>query len=218
MSLKHVIFDCDGVLVDSEPLSMRADVELLRAYGIDMDEAEAHRRFVGKTFQGMLDEMTLQFGTVFPDGLHAVKNTRINEMYRAELQIVPGVPDVLTTLKARELGLSIGSNSPKQRVELAVALTGIAPFFDRIVSFEDVVNGKPAPDIFLKAQRLAEVSAEQCLVVEDSITGVTAAKAAGLRTIGFTGTHAHPEVHAQALKAIGADHVVHAMADIVHHL
>jgi HAD superfamily hydrolase (TIGR01509 family) len=218
MSHKHVIFDCDGVLVDSEPLSMRADVELLRAHGIDMDETEAHRRFVGKTFQGMLDEMTLQFGTVFPDGLHAVKNARINEMYRAELQIVPGVPDVLTTLKARGLGLSIGSNSPKQRVELAVALTGIAPFFDRIVSFEDVVNGKPAPDIFLQALRLAAVPKEQCLVVEDSITGVTAAKAAGLRTIGFTGTHAHPEDHAQALKAIGADHVVHAMADIVHHL
>jgi HAD superfamily hydrolase (TIGR01509 family) len=215
MTLKHVIFDCDGVLVDSEPLSMRADVELLRAHGIDMSEDEAHQRFVGKTFQGMLDEMTAEHGTVFPQGLHAVKNARVEEMYRAGLRIVPGVADMLQHLKSRGLSISIGSNSPRARVELAVSLTGIAPYFDRIVSFEDVVNGKPAPDIFLKAAALAVVAIDECVVVEDSLTGVTAAVAAGIQTIGFTGTHAHPIEHGVALKAVGASATLAKMSGLV---
>jgi HAD superfamily hydrolase (TIGR01509 family) len=213
-----VIFDCDGVLVDSEPLSMRADVMLLAQHGITISEAEAHNRFVGTTFQAMLDMMTEQFGTVFPPGLHAVKNTMVEALYRSELKIVPGVVDVLEALKARGLSISIGSNSPKKRVELAVELVGIADRFDRIVSYEDVTNGKPAPDIFLQAAELAGAAIDQCLVIEDSITGVTAAVAAGIRTIGFTGTHGHPEQHAKDLLRAGADVVTTRMSDILDHL
>jgi HAD superfamily hydrolase (TIGR01509 family) len=218
MTLKHVIFDCDGVLVDSEPLSMRADVELLHQFGIKMSEAEAHTRFVGTTFQAMLDMMTAEYAIMFPPGLHDVKNRRVEELYRNELKVVPGVEEVLWELKARGLSVSIGSNSPKARVELAVSLTGIAGHFDRIVSYQDVANGKPAPDIFLKAAKLAGVDIKECLVVEDSLTGVTAAVAAGMRTIGFTGTHAQPAHHADGLKAIGAHVVVNEMPAIIHHL
>ena len=218
MTLKHVIFDCDGVLVDSEPLSMRADVMLLAQHGIDISEAEAHTRFVGTTFQAMLDMMTKQFGTVFPPGLDLVKNTMVEALYRHELKIVPGVVDVLDALKARGVSISIGSNSPKKRVELAVELVGIADRFDRIVSYEDVANGKPAPDIYLRAVRLAGVTLDQCLVVEDSLTGTTAAVAAGIRTIGFTGTHAHPEQHAKDLKRVGADRVIMHMSEVLDHL
>ena len=215
MTLKHVIFDCDGVLVDSEPLSMRADVMLLAQQGITISEAEAHSRFVGTTFQAMLDMMTQQFGTVFPPGLQATKNTVVEALYRSELKIVPGVVNVLDALKARGVTVSIGSNSPKKRVELAVELTGIADRFDRIVSYEDVTNGKPAPDIFLRAAELAGAALDECLVVEDSLTGVTAAVAAGIRTIGFTGTHAHPEQHAKDLKRVGADVVIAHMSNLV---
>jgi HAD superfamily hydrolase (TIGR01509 family) len=214
VTLKHVIFDCDGVLVDSEPLSMRADVMLLKQHGITISEAEAHNRFVGTTFQAMLDMMTEQFGTVFPPGLHAVKNTMVEALYRSELKIVPGVVDVLDHLKARGVTISIGSNSPKKRVELAVELVGIAERFDRIVSYEDVTNGKPAPDIFLRAAELAGAALDECLVVEDSLTGVTAAVVAGIRTIGFTGTHAHHNSHAEALQSAGATYVVKSMYDI----
>jgi HAD superfamily hydrolase (TIGR01509 family) len=214
VTLKHVIFDCDGVLVNSEPLSMRADVMLLKQHGIDISEAEAHNRFVGTTFQAMLDMMTEQFGTLFPPGLHAVKNTMVEQLYRSELNIVPGVVDVLDALKARGISVSIGSNSPKKRVELAVELVGIANRFERIVSYEDVTNGKPAPDIFLRAAKLANAAIDECLVVEDSLTGVTAAVAAGIRTIGFTGTHAHPEHHAKDLKRVGADVVISKMVSL----
>ena len=215
MTLKHVIFDCDGVLVDSEPLSMRADVMLLAQHGIEISEAEAHNRFVGTTFQAMLDMMTEQFGTVFPPDLHVVKNTMVEALYRSELKIVPDVRDVLDALKARGISVSIGSNSPKKRVELAVELVGIADRFDRIVSYEDVTHGKPAPDIFLQAAKLADAAIDECLVVEDSLTGVTAAVAAGIRTIGFTGTHAHPEHHAKDLKRVGADVVIGMMQDLL---
>ena len=215
MTLKHVIFDCDGVLVDSEPLSMRADVMLLKQHGIEISEVEAHNRFVGTTFQAMLDMMTMQFGTVFPPGLHAVKNTMVEALYRSELKIVPGIVETLDALKARGLTISIGSNSPKKRVELAVELVGIADRFDRIVSYEDVANGKPAPDIFLRAAKLAGAAIDECSVVEDSLTGVTAAVAAGIRTIGFTGTHGHPEQHAKDLRRVGAAVVIARMSELV---
>jgi HAD superfamily hydrolase (TIGR01509 family) len=215
VTLKHVIFDCDGVLVDSEPLSMRADVMLLKHHGINISETEAHTRFVGTTFQAMLDMMTRQFGTVFPPGLHAVKNTMVEALYRSELKIVSGVVDVLDALKARGISVSIGSNSPKKRVELAVELVGIADRFDRIVSYEDVTSGKPAPDIFLRAAKLAGVALDECLVVEDSLTGVTAAVAAGIRTVGFTGTHGHPEQHAKDLMRVGADVVIAQMNQLM---
>jgi HAD superfamily hydrolase (TIGR01509 family) len=218
VTLKHVIFDCDGVLVDSEPLSMRADVMLLKQHGIEISEAEAHNRFVGTTFQAMLDMMTTQFGTAFPPDLHAVKNTMVEALYRSELKIVSGVVDVLDALKARGISVSIGSNSPKKRVGLAVELVGIADRFDRIVSYEDVTNGKPAPDIFLRAAKLAGAALDECLVVEDSLTGVTAAVAAGVRTVGFTGTHGHPEHHAKDLMRVGADVVIAQMNQLMDNL
>jgi HAD superfamily hydrolase (TIGR01509 family) len=211
MTVHHVIFDCDGVLVDSEPLSMRADVMLLQRFGISISEAEAHHRFVGTTFQAMLDLMAAEYGTQFPPGLHAVKNAMVDDLYRAELKIVPGIEDVLHKVGSLGLKASIGSNSPKARVELAVSLTGIASHFQRIVSFEDVDHGKPAPDIFLKAARLAGFAPADCLVVEDSVTGVTAALAAGMQVVGFTGTHANPVEHEGHLRRLGASTIIHDM-------
>jgi HAD superfamily hydrolase (TIGR01509 family) len=217
VKIKHIIFDCDGVLVDSEPLSMRADVMLLQRYGIEISEAEAHHRFVGTTFQAMLGMMTQQFGTVFPEGLHEVKNRMVEDLYHAELKSVAGIETVLQTIKAKGISMSIASNSPKKRVELAVKLTGIASYFDAITSFEDVRQGKPAPDVFLKAAERAGTAPVQCLVVEDSLTGATAALAARMRTVGFTGTHAELEQHAMALRALGVTTVIAEMRELIHH-
>ena len=218
MKLRHIIFDCDGVLVDSEPISMRADVALLQRYGIEISEAEAHSRFVGTTFQAMLDMMTAEHGVVFPEGLDEVKNRMVEEMYRRELQIVDGVVDLLKSLKARGLTFSIASNSPRDRVKLAVDLTGIAGYFDAISTYQDVKHGKPAPDIFLKAAERAGMAPIQCVVVEDSVTGVTSAVAANIRTLGFVGTHAEPQAHADVLKSFGAAATIQSMAELLHHL
>ena len=218
MKLRHIIFDCDGVLVDSEPLSMRADVTLLQRYGIEISEAEAHHRFVGTTFQAMLDMMTTEHGVVFPEGLHEVKNRMVEDMYRHELQVVDGVMDILQILKSRGLSLSIASNSPRDRVKLAVDLTGIAGYFDATTTYQDVKHGKPAPDVFLKAAERAGMAPIQCLVVEDSVTGVTSAVAAQIRTIGFVGTHLDPISHASLLKSHGAAGIIQNMGELLHHL
>jgi HAD superfamily hydrolase (TIGR01509 family) len=215
MSISHIIFDCDGVLVDSEPLSMRADVEILKRFGIEMTEEEAHRRFVGRTFEAMLKELSAQRGTVFPDGLLAAKNERLAELYRSELQLVRGVRDALEGIRNLGLTMSIASNSPKERVKLALQLTGLLPHFrDAIVTFEDVPHGKPAPDVFLLAAKKAGVKADHCLVVEDSVTGVTAAVDAGCWTLGFTGTHGDEEAHGEKLKEIGAEALFSKMVDL----
>ncbi len=218
MSLRHVIFDCDGVLVDSEPISMRADVALLKQHGVSITEREAHDRFVGKTFQAMLDDVTAREGTQFPAGLSAVKDRMVEDMYRSELRIVPGVVDVLNHLKRKGISMSIASNSPRSRVELALELTGITRYFSGITSVADVKQGKPHPEIFELAAARAKVLVTDCMVIEDSMTGVTAAVAAKIRTIGFVGTHHEPDKQAGALKAIGAFAVVKRMDSLPNYL
>ena len=215
MTISHIIFDCDGVLVDSEPLSMRADVEIIKQFGIVMTEAEAHRRFVGKTFAAMLNELSKERGIVFPDGLLAQKNQRLAELYKTELKPVRGVRDALDTLRGMGLSMSIASNSPKERVKLALQITGLIPHFkDRIVTFEDVPEGKPMPDVFLLAAQRAGAKADDCLAVEDSFTGVKAAVDAGCWTLGFTGTHDDELAHGQKLKDLGAEALFSKMSDL----
>jgi HAD superfamily hydrolase (TIGR01509 family) len=215
MSISHIIFDCDGVLVDSEPLSMRADAEVLARAGIKISEAELHKRFVGTTFQDMVAEIEKQHATKLPSNLSDLKNARMNEMYRTELKLVRGVRDALEDIRNMGLSMSIASNGPKERVKLALQLTGLLPYFkNAIVTYEDVPQGKPAPDMYLLAAKNAGVKADDCLVVEDSLTGVTAAVDAGCWTLGFTGTYEDQQAHGDKLKDIGAEAIFSKMADL----
>jgi HAD superfamily hydrolase (TIGR01509 family) len=214
VSVKHIIFDCDGVLVDSEPLSMRADVEILARQGIIMTEQEAHHRFVGKTFQGMLDELAIELGRVFSPDLSTVKDALVAKMFRSDLQVVPGLPECLDSLASSGVTFSVASNSPGERVELALQLTGIAHHFTAITTINDVTKGKPAPDVFLKAATRSGFLANDCIAVEDSHTGVTAAVAAGLRTLGFVGTHPRVKDQSRRLKSHGANPIFRHMCDL----
>ena len=215
MTISHIIFDCDGVLVDSEPLSMRADVEILTRAGIRITEAEAHRRFVGTTFQDMIKALEKEHGTKLPENLSDIKNARMNEMYRTELKLVRGVRDALEDIRNMGLSMSIASNGPKDRVKLALQLTGLLPYFkNAIVTFEDVPQGKPAPDMYLLAAKNAGTKADNCLVVEDSIAGVTAAVDAGCWTLGFTCTYEDQQAHGTKLKDIGAEAIFGKMVDL----
>jgi HAD superfamily hydrolase (TIGR01509 family) len=199
----HLIFDCDGVLVDSEPLSMRVDVEILAASGIAMSEDEAHARFVGKTFAAMLDEMAAEHGVRFPADASARKDRRLLELYERELRAVDGVRAALDALGPQPF--SVASNSPARRVEAALRITGLASYFgDRITTFEHVAHGKPEPDVSIEAARRAGFAPADCIVIEDSVTGVTAASRAGCRVLGFAGTHPEPGEQARTLVAAGA--------------
>lgn len=209
MTPAPIIFDCDGVLVDSEPLSMRVDVEILSENGVVMSLDEAHHRFVGKTFAAMLDEVEREFGVRFPPDASADKDRRLLDLFARELQPVPGVKQAMSAIGGR---FSVASNSPAERVAEALRITGLAAFFDsRITTFEHVKRGKPAPDVFIEAARRENAAPSQCIVIEDSVTGVTAAATAGCRTLGFVGTHPEPALQAERLKKAGAVKVFETM-------
>ena len=211
--MPHVIFDCDGVLVDSEPLSMKIDVEILAETGVVMSEADAHQRFVGKTFAAMLDEIRRDFGVSFPADASEQKDLRLLQLYERELKVVEGIVPALEALMPQHF--SVASNSPFDRVEAALRITHLTRFFgNRITTFEHVARGKPEPDVFIEAARRAGYPPGDCIVIEDSVTGVTAAHRAGCRVLGFTGTHPHPVEQAGKLLAAGAATTFRAMRDL----
>ena len=211
--MTHIIFDCDGVLVDSEPLSMRVDVQILAENGVVMSEEEAHRRFVGRTFAAMLDEMRQEFGASFPADASAQKDLRLLKLYETDLRAVPGVEVALEALGPQHF--SVASNSPYERVETALRIARLTRFFgNRITTFEHVARGKPEPDVFIEAARRAGYAPQDCIVVEDSVTGVTSAHRAGCHVLGFTGTHPHPEEQASKLLTAGAASVFRHMAEL----
>ena len=188
MTGRHLIFDCDGVLVDSEPLSMRIDVEIMAENGVILSEAAAHARFVGKTFAAMLGEIAAEFGTVFLSGASADKDLRLLALYERELKAVAGVESALRAIGHRHY--SVASNSPAERVEAALRIAGLTGYFgDRITTFEHVPRAKPEPDVFIEAARRAGYRPEHCIVIEDSVTGVTAAPS---RRMPGAGIHRHP--------------------------
>ena len=210
--IKHIIFDCDGVLVDSEPLSMRADVELLARHGVSITAEEAHHRFVGLTFETMQATLERDLGRALPPTLRAEKDRLLLELYQKHLREVPGVRKVLHLLGGVP---GIASNSPRDRVVVALALTGLQDFFEhRITTYEEVRLGKPAPDIYIRAAEKAGAEPGDCLVIEDSLTGATAALRAGCQVFGFTATHMNPERHGEALRQIGVETVFHGMDDL----
>lgn len=212
MTLRHIIFDCDGVLIDSEEISMRTDQALLAECNVLISEAEMHRRFVGKTFQAMVDEIEAERGILLPRDLEARKDEVMVAAYRRELKAISGVADALSAI---DLPKSIGTNGPRARALLALEVTGLKPHFgERLTTFEDVERGKPFPDVYLLAAKRAGFSPTDCVVVEDSLTGVMAAVAAGCVTLGFTGAHLHRTEHALQLSNLGARKVFHDMIDL----
>jgi HAD superfamily hydrolase (TIGR01509 family) len=175
---RHVIFDCDGVLVDSEPLSMKLDQQLLAENGVNLSEDEVIERFVGLTFGALIARVKIEFGIELPNGISDEKDRRLLALYEHELVAAEGAKETLASIA---LPKSVASNSPRTRVEAAIRITGLGRWLDGfITTFEDVRAGKPAPDIYLLAAARAGFMASQCLVVEDSRAGVTAAVAAGL--------------------------------------
>jgi HAD superfamily hydrolase (TIGR01509 family) len=213
MPISHVIFDFDGVLIDSEQISMVIDRGLLAECGVDLSEAEMHQRFVGKTFERMVHEVEQEFGLKLPEDLEARKDVLMLDLYRRELQPVPGVVAMLEQL---HLPRSIGTNGPRARALEALKITGLDRFFgERLTTFEDVANGKPAPDVYLLAASRAGFAPTDCLVIEDSKTGATAALAAGCKVVGFTGVSHHPEQSAEELRAVGVKIIINDHADII---
>jgi HAD superfamily hydrolase (TIGR01509 family) len=179
-----VIFDCDGVLVDSERLAVRVEARLLRSLGWDVTEAEVLRRFVGRSDAHMHAEIERVLGRPVPEW-HARYAADLTEALRAELVPVPGIASALDDLGVPSCVASSGTH---EKMRLTLGLTGLHDrFAGRIFSATEVASGKPAPDLFLHAATRMGVEPARCVVVEDSAAGVEAARAAGMRALGYAG-------------------------------
>lgn len=182
-----VIFDCDGVLVDSERLSVRIEVELLGELGWQIDEAEVVERFVGRSDAHMLSVIEERLGRSVPEFMPTYRE-RLEGAFERELRAVDGVVDALDRIEGKGTATCVASSGTHDKMRVTLGLTGLWERFEgRIFSATQVAEGKPAPDLFLFAAESMGVAPPGCLVVEDSFFGVEAARAAGMRAVGYAG-------------------------------
>jgi HAD superfamily hydrolase (TIGR01509 family) len=197
---RTVIFDCDGVLVDSEPIANRVLARHLGSIGLEMTLEEVMRRFVGKTRAGCIELAEEMLGHPVPADFGAKWDADLFETLRREVRPVEGVVELL---QAMTLPYCVASNGTPDRMRMTLEAAGLAAFFDaRTFTAAEVRNPKPAPDLFLHAARSMGTEPAHCVVIEDTVTGVRAAVAAGMDVFGYAGApHAEPA----ALRAAGAD-------------
>jgi HAD superfamily hydrolase (TIGR01509 family) len=204
---KLILFDCDGVLVDSEAIACRVELAYLAELGHPIGAEEFHRRAVGRSEKDGKAMLEALWGRPLPADFIERNRALALAAFEVELQPVPGIRRVLEGLGTQHR--CVASSSAPPRIARSLALAGLADFFgDHIFSAAEVPRGKPAPDLFLHAASRMAVDPAACLVVEDSVPGIAAAKAAGMAAIGFTaGSHCGAD-HGTALLAAGADATV----------
>jgi len=211
-----LIFDCDGVLVDSEPIAARIASECFAELGIAISPAAMIARFAGVSGPKVTDLLLAENGrsedATARAEITAARGRRIVAALERELRPMPGIAPALATLA---LPRCVASSSRLDRIGRSLEVTGLAGFFGAAVfSAEQVARGKPAPDLFQFAAERMGVSPDRCLVIEDSPFGVTAGRAAGMQVLGFVGGgHCSPD-HPAILRAAGADQIIAAMDEL----
>ncbi len=183
--IELVIFDCDGVLVDSERLSVRVDVVMLRELGWPMSEAEVIERFVGRSDRDTRAAIEAHLGRALPEKWDEPFKPLYEALFAAELTPVDGVLEALDRIT---LPSCVASSGTHEYLRSMLELAGLyGRFAGRIFSADDVARGKPAPDVFLHAAARMSVDPTRCAAVEDSRAGVQAARAAGMRVLAYAG-------------------------------
>ena len=211
MTFDLVIFDCDGVLIDSELLSVEADLACLAEESLDISAEEILERYTGISMAGMLVDLEARFGRTFPDFADRHRQ-QLRALFEAGLKPIAGVREVLASLACKAC---VASSSTPERLQHALTLVGLFDrFHPHIFSATEVTRGKPAPDLFLHAAERMGVPPASCVVIEDSVPGVIAAVAAGMTALGFTGgAHCRPG-HDSRLYAKGAALVIDNMPQL----
>lgn len=206
------IFDCDGVLVDSEVVVCRVCVPLLARAGVTMSAEEIADRYIGISAGSMIADLEARHGRPLPADLYDTMRDRISAAFETEPLTIEGLDVVLA---GHFGGMCVASGSAPDRVRRCLTLVGILDYFEpHIFSATQVSRGKPAPDLFLFAAAEMGVEPADCLVIEDSVHGVKAGVAAGMRVLGFTGAgHCRPG-HAERLTAAGAAATFQHMRDL----
>jgi HAD superfamily hydrolase (TIGR01509 family) len=207
-----LIFDCDGVLVDSEMIACRADAACLAEIGIAVSAEEILHRYLGISMATMLADLEARLGRTLPADFAATLRQRVAAVFDAELQPMAGIEDALVALPGPRC---VASSSAPERLRHSLSVTGLLRHFDpHLFSATQVARGKPAPDLFLFAAQRMQAAPDACLVIEDSVAGVQAAVAAGMRVIGFIGgSHCRPG-HGERLRAVGASVVCDDMRQL----
>jgi HAD superfamily hydrolase (TIGR01509 family) len=206
-----LIFDCDGVLVDSEPLACAIDAEILTGLGFPYTPEEIASRFVGTSLKDMIRRIEAEHGRPLPDDFGEQVSGTLLARFETDLQPVSAVREAILALPYRRC---VASSSTPDRIALSLRVTGLSDLFECAFSSVEVRHGKPAPDLFLHAAARMNTSPERCAVIEDSLAGVQAARAAGMRVIGFTGGGHCGPTHAAALMDVGATITVAHMRDL----
>ncbi|MBV9456669.1 MAG: HAD family hydrolase [Bradyrhizobium sp.] len=206
-----IIFDCDGVLVDSEMLSCRCLCEVLATHGVRLELSGALELFLGRSTAALLQHYSAM-GRSLPDNFLPDLKLCVRRAFETSLQPIPGIASLLPGL---HVPYCVASSSDLDRVTFSLTLTGLAQHFgDRIYTSQMVARGKPAPDLFLYAAVNMHADPARALVIEDSVSGVIAAKAAGMKVWGFTGgSHYESRDGRAILYDAGADRVFDRMAD-----
>lgn len=217
--MRAVIFDLDGCLVDSEPLSIAALSAELGALGVPDASFEVIRdRFLGVSMKDICAHVAERTGiTCPPDFIDRVED-RLFALYRESLRPIPGAARLLTALRGAGIPFAIATGGSVRRMTATLKLSGLAQWFEsRAFSADQVKRGKPAPDLFLFAATRLGVPPEDCVVIEDSPHGIAGAQAAGMQTIGFIGgSHLDGtrRAHGGVLRKAGAGAVFRRLADV----
>ena len=210
--LDLLIFDCDGVLVDSEFLVCTAVSEELTRLGYAITPEDVVSRFAGRPEREILAEVAEDWGRPVPADYYSAMKHRVDHAFRNELQAVDGALAVLSAVRMRKC---VASSSAPAKLAQGLRHTGLYDYFaPDILSVHSVAHGKPAPDVFIFAAGWMHTPVQRCLVIEDSVPGARAALAAGMRVFGFVGgSHCAPE-HGERLLAAGVERVLRHMEEL----
>jgi HAD superfamily hydrolase (TIGR01509 family) len=195
-----IIFDCDGVLVDSEPIANATLVQVLGEHGMELTVQDSMRLFLGRSWASILAIIEEHFGRPAPDAVTEEFRTRLTARLDRELTPVAGVPEALAALG--DLPRCVASSGEPEKIRHSLTVTGLIGHFDdaHLFSATMVEHGKPAPDLFLHAARALGLDPSRAVVVEDALPGVQAGVAAGMRVLGYA-----PDGTADALREAGAE-------------
>ena len=212
MKIRAVIFDLDGVIADSEPLSGEGTKMVLERHGITMTDRE-RKEAIGRRLPDIFSDVLEVRGKKLSIEELMKERDRIFEgLVRKHLKAIPGSLELLQWLKDNGYRLALATSSHGSKMQLEVDHLGIGKFFDVVVCGDDVRKGKPDPEIFLKAAEKLGMKPEECAVVEDSEFGVQAAKFAGMKAIAFDS----PNTHNQDIS--GADAIIKDIGEVKEHL
>ncbi|MBC3920178.1 HAD family phosphatase [Undibacterium sp. CY18W] len=205
-----VAFDCDGVLVDSEPITNLVLKDYLNELGWRISLNETCDTFIGRSIKEQMPYMEEKLGKALPETFLPEFQRRRDEALRQQIRVIPEIEQVLKKLQSSAMPFCVASGADSGKMQITLGHTGLLPYFEgRMFSGSDVARTKPAPDVYLLAAKSMAKLPGRCVVIEDTVAGVTAGVAAGMHVLGFTRSS-----KADALLAAGAKQVFDDMRDL----